>query len=38
MGPVVALGTRMDNLSNDLRTVQQAVSDLASLMARMQPS
>src|ERR1700730_7530996 len=27
VGPVVALGTRMDNMSNDLRTVQQAVSD-----------
>jgi TolA-binding protein len=36
VGPVVAFGTRMDNLSNDLRTVQQAVSDLAGVMSRMQ--
>jgi TolA-binding protein len=36
VGPVVAAGARMDNVSNDLRTVQQAVSDLASVMSRMQ--
>jgi tol-pal system protein YbgF len=36
VGPVVAAGARMDNVSNDLRTVQQAVSDLAAMMSRMQ--
>lgn len=36
VGPVVGLNTHMDNLSNDVRTLQQAVSDMASLMARMQ--
>jgi tol-pal system protein YbgF len=36
VGPVVVLRTSIDNVSNDLRTVQQAVSDLASLMSRMQ--
>jgi TolA-binding protein len=36
VGPVVGLGTRMDNMSNDVRTLQQAVSDMASLMAKMQ--
>jgi len=36
VGPVVVLGTRMDTMSNDLRTVQQAVSDLAGVMSRMQ--
>jgi TolA-binding protein len=36
VGPVVALGTRMDNISNDVRTLQQAVSDMSSLMAKMQ--
>jgi TolA-binding protein len=36
VGPVVVLNTRMTEMSNDLRTVQQAVSDLASVMSRMQ--
>ena len=36
VSPVVGLGTRMDNMSNDVRTLQQAVSDMASLMAKMQ--
>jgi len=34
--PVVNLGVRMDNMSNDMHTLQQAVSDLASVMSRMQ--
>jgi TolA-binding protein len=36
VGPVVGLNTRMDNMSNDVRTLQQAVSDMTSLMAKMQ--
>src|SRR5437588_5108726 len=34
--PVVNQGVRIDNMSNDMRTLQQAVSDLASVMSRMQ--
>ncbi|HTS31425.1 MAG TPA: tetratricopeptide repeat protein [Bryobacteraceae bacterium] len=34
--PMVAMGTRMDQVSNGLSTVQQAVSDLAGLMAKLQ--
>src|SRR5271169_6069694 len=36
VGPVVGLGTRMDNVSNDVRTLQQAVSDMVSMMTKMQ--
>jgi TolA-binding protein len=34
--PVVGLNTRMDQMSQDMRTVQQAVSDLTSLISKMQ--
>jgi TolA-binding protein len=34
--PVVGLSTRMDQMSNDLRMVQQAVSDVTSLIAKLQ--
>jgi tol-pal system protein YbgF len=34
--PVVGIGTRMNEMSGDLRTLQQAVGDLTSLMSRMQ--
>jgi TolA-binding protein len=34
--PVVGLSTRMDQMSNDLRTVQQAVSDVTSLISKLQ--
>ncbi len=33
--PVVGLGTRLDQVSGDVRTLQQAVSDLTSSMAKM---
>src|SRR6478672_8097134 len=34
--PVVGLGTRMDQLSQDMHTLQQAVTDLTGLMSKMQ--
>ncbi|HLH20012.1 MAG TPA: tetratricopeptide repeat protein [Bryobacteraceae bacterium] len=34
--PVVGLNTRMDNMSQDMRTLQQAVSDLTALLSKMQ--
>jgi TolA-binding protein len=34
--PVVGLNTRMDQMSNDLRTVSQAVTDLTGLIAKLQ--
>ena len=34
--PVVGLGTRMDQMSTDLRTVSQAVSDLTSMISKIQ--
>jgi TolA-binding protein len=34
--PVVGLNTRMDAMSQDMRTLQQAVSDLTNLMSKMQ--
>jgi tol-pal system protein YbgF len=34
--PVVGLSTRMDQVSNDMRTVQQAVSDVTGLMSKLQ--
>jgi tol-pal system protein YbgF len=34
--PVVSLGTRVDQMSSDFRTLQQAVSDLAAQMSKMQ--
>jgi TolA-binding protein len=34
--PVVGLNTRMDQMSQDMRTVQQAVSDLTGLISKMQ--
>jgi TolA-binding protein len=34
--PVVGLNTRMDSMSQDMRTLQQAVSDLTGLMSKMQ--
>jgi len=33
---VVGITTRMDNLSNDVRTMQQALSDMAAMMSKMQ--
>ncbi len=36
VAPVVNLGTRMDQMSNDLRTVSQAVSDLTGLISKLQ--
>jgi len=36
VGPVVGLGAHMDNVSSDVRALQQAVSDMASLMTKMQ--
>jgi tol-pal system protein YbgF len=36
VAPVVGLASRMDQVSNDLRTVQQAVSDVTGLMAKLQ--
>lgn len=34
--PVVGLGSRMDQMSTDLRTVSQAVSDLTSMISKIQ--
>lgn len=34
--PVVGLNTRMDSMSQDMRTLQQAVSDLTGLISKMQ--
>lgn len=34
--PVVGLNTRMDQMSQDMRTLQQAVSDLTGLISKMQ--
>ena len=34
--PVVGLGTRMDQMSQDLHSVQQAVTDLTGLMSKLQ--
>jgi len=34
--PVVGLSKRMDDMSNDFRTLQQAVSDLAAAVSKMQ--
>jgi len=34
--PVVGLSARMDQVSNDVRTLQQAVSDLTGLMSKVQ--
>jgi tol-pal system protein YbgF len=34
VGPVVGLSTRMDQVSGDVRTLQQAVADLTSAMSR----
>lgn len=34
--PVVGLNTRMDTMSQDMRTVQQAIGDLTNLMSKMQ--
>jgi len=36
VAPVVGLASRMDQVSNDLRTVQQAVSDVTGLMSKLQ--
>jgi len=36
VAPVVSLGTRMDQMSNDLRTVSQAVTDLTGLISKLQ--
>jgi tol-pal system protein YbgF len=35
VGPVVGLSTRMDQVSGDVRTLQQAVADLTSAMSKM---
>jgi TolA-binding protein len=34
--PVVGLNTRMDQVSQDMRTVQQAISDLTGIISKMQ--
>ncbi len=34
--PVVGLNTRMDQMSQDMRTLQQAVSDLTGMLSKMQ--
>ncbi len=34
VGPVVGLSTRMDQVSGDVRTLQQAVADLTSAMSK----
>jgi tol-pal system protein YbgF len=36
VAPVVGLNTRMDQMSQDMRTLQQAVSDLTGFMSKMQ--
>jgi len=36
VAPVVGLASRMDQMSNDLRTVQQAVSDVTGLISKLQ--
>lgn len=36
VGPVVGLGTKFDQMSNDFRTMQQAMSDLTTLMSKLQ--
>ncbi|MGP8243626.1 MAG: tetratricopeptide repeat protein [Bryobacteraceae bacterium] len=36
VAPVVGLSTRMDSMSNDFRTLQQAVSDLTSAVQKLQ--
>ena len=36
VAPVVGLASRMDQVSNDLRTVEQAVSDVTGLMSKLQ--
>jgi TolA-binding protein len=36
VAPVVGLSTRMDNLSNDVRTLTQSVADLTSLIEKLQ--
>jgi len=36
VAPVVGLSSRMDQVSNDMRTVQQAVSDVTGLMSKLQ--
>src|SRR5215469_2220473 len=35
VAPVVGLSTRMDQVSNDVRTLQQAIADLTSSLSRM---
>jgi TolA-binding protein len=36
VAPVVGLNTRMDNMSQEMRTLQQAVGDMTNLMSKMQ--
>jgi len=36
VAPVVGLSTRMDNLSSDVRTLQQSVTDLSSTLQKLQ--
>ena len=36
VAPVVGMNTRMDNMAQEMRTLQQAVSDLTNLMSKMQ--
>ncbi len=36
VAPVVGMNTRMDNVSQEMRTLQQAVGDLTNLMSKMQ--
>ena len=36
VGPVAGMNSRLDGVSNDVRTLQQAMSDLAAMVAKMQ--
>jgi tol-pal system protein YbgF len=36
VGPVVGLGSKMDQVANDFRSLQQSVSDLTTLVSKMQ--
>ena len=35
-GPVVSLGAKVDQMSNDFRTLQQSMSDLTTMMSKLQ--
>ena len=38
VAPMVGVGTRIDNLSNDVRSLQRSMADLASSIAKIQRS